>query len=167
MLKDNDVGYTIIFAVMSATYTRFLRHGASGIKGGLKFARQLVPIAAGYGIISAIALIGVAPFVSIVLGIDYADSANVLRWLAPIHLIAALQFIAADTLTGAGLQKLRSGLQVTSAALNFGLNLYLIPQFSWYGAIWATLVSESFKLITLWALVFFYKNKEELHTQNL
>ncbi|MEM1252352.1 MAG: oligosaccharide flippase family protein [Cyanobacteria bacterium P01_H01_bin.21] len=162
-----DVGYTIIFAVMSATYTRFLRHGASGIKDGLKFARQLVPVATGYGIISAIALIAAAPFVSTVLGVDYAESANVLRWLAPIHLIAALQFIAADTLTGAGLQKLRSGLQVTSAALNFGLNLYLIPQFSWYGAIWATLVSESFKLITLWALVFFYKNKEELHTQNL
>lgn len=155
-----DVGYTLIFAVMSATYTRFLRHGATGIKDGIKFAKGLVPVACGYGILSAIALLSFAPFVSNLLGADYADSSNVLRWLAPIHLIAALQFIAADTLTGAGLQKMRSSMQVASAILNFSLNLYLIPQFSWYGAIWATLASETFKLVTLWGLVFFYNSKE-------
>lgn len=155
-----DVGYMIIIAVMSATYTRFLRHGASGIKNGLKFALRLVPIAIGYGLLSAISLISIAPFVTSILGPDYAEAANVLRVLAPIHLIATLQFIAADVLTGAGFHKVRSILQVTAAIFNLGLNLYLIPRFSWYGAASATLISETFKLLSLWGLVFFYNSQK-------
>ena len=154
-----DVGYIIIIAVMSATYTRFLRHGASGIKAGLTFALKLVPVAVGYGILSTITLLSIAPFTASILGAEYAESAGVLVWLAPIHLIATLQFIAADTLTGAGFHRARSMLQVTAAFINFGANLYLIPRFSWQGAAWATLTSELFKLITLWLLVFFYHRK--------
>lgn len=154
-----DVGYIVLIAVMGATYTRFLRHGAAGIKKGLSFALKLVPVAIGYGVISAIALICVAPFTANILGEQYAQSSGVLMWLAPIHLIATLQFIAADTLTGAGYHRARSVLQVTAAFINFGANLYLIPRFSWQGAAWATLTSEMFKLITLWLLVFFYNQR--------
>ena len=160
-----DVGNIVIIAVMSATYTRFLRHGASGIKAGLKFAFRLVPVAVGYGIISAVALLSIAPFVPNILGEQYAESSSVLLWLAPIHLIAALQFIAADTLTGAGFHKARSGLQVTAAFINFGANLYLIPRFSWQGAAWATLASETFKLVTLWLLVIYYNNRATVQEQ--
>ncbi|MEM8611534.1 MAG: oligosaccharide flippase family protein [Cyanobacteria bacterium P01_H01_bin.105] len=157
-----DVGYIVIIAVMSATYTRFLRHGAAGIKVGLKFASKLIPIAVGYGIVSTITLLSVAPFTANILGAEYAQSAGVLRWLAPIHLIATLQFIAADILTGAGFHKARSILQVTAACINFGANLYLIPRFSWQGAAWATLTSEIFKLVTLWLLVLFYSKKSDV-----
>ena len=154
-----DVGYIIIIAVMSATYTRFLRHGASGIKVGLKFALKLIPIAVGYGIISTITLLSIAPFTANILGSEFAQSAGVLRWLAPIHLISTLQFIAADILTGSGFHRSRSTLQVIAAFINFGANLYLIPRFSWQGAAWATLTSEIFKLVTLWLLVFFYSRQ--------
>lgn len=150
-----DVGYIIIIAVMSATYTRFLRYGASGIKAGLKFAVRLIPISVAYGTVAAIALLSLAPFTSSILGTEYAESAGVLVWLAPIHLIATLQFIAADTLTGAGFHKTRSVLQVIAAIINFSANLYLIPRFSWQGAAWATLISEIFKLVTLWLTVLF------------
>ena len=160
-----DVGYIIIIAVMSATYTRFLRYGASGIRAGLKFASKLIPIAIGYGVISAIALIGISPFISNILGEEFAQSGSVLLWLAPIHLIATLQFIAADTLTGAGFHKARSAIQVTAAVVNFSANLYLIPRFSWQGAAWATLTSEMFKLVTLWLLVFYYNRQETIQEQ--
>lgn len=160
-----DVGYIVIIAVMSATYTRFLRYGASGIETGLKFALKLVPVAVGYGVISAVTLLGIAPFTANILGAEYAQSAGVLIWLAPIHLIATLQFIAADTLTGAGFHKIRSMLQVTAAFINFGANLYLIPRFSWQGAAWATLTSEIFKLVTLWLLVFFYHKRAKIQEQ--
>lgn len=160
-----DVGYIIIIAVMSATYTRFLRHGASGIKAGLNFALKLVPVSVGYGVLSAIALVSFAPFTANVLGEEYAQSGGVLLWLAPIHLIATLQFIAADTLTGAGFHRVRSILQVTAAFINFGANLYLIPRFSWQGAAWATLTSETFKLVTLWLAVLFYNKRATVQGQ--
>jgi O-antigen/teichoic acid export membrane protein len=160
-----DVGYILTIAVMSATYTRFLRYGASGIRAGLKFSLKLVPISVGYGVISAIVLVCISPFISNILGEEYTQSGSVLLWLAPIHLIATLQFIAADTLTGAGFNKSRSILQVTAAFINFGANLYLIPRFSWQGAAWATLTSEIFKLITLWLLVLYYKKQETIQEQ--
>lgn len=160
-----DVGYIITIAVMSATYTRFLRYGASGIQSGLRFACKLVPISVAYGVISGIALVCIAPFIPQILGEEYAQSGSVLLWLAPIHLIATLQFIAADTLTGAGFHRARSTLQVTAAFLNFGANLYLIPRFSWQGAAWATLASEMFKLVTLWLLVLHYHKQETIQGQ--
>ena len=160
-----DVGFMFIIAVMSATYTRFLRYGASGIQAGLNFALKLVPVAVGYGIITTIAWISLSPFIVYILGSEYAESSNVLIWLAPIHLITALQYIAADTLTGSGFHKFRSMLQVTAACINLGANLYLIPRFSWQGAACATLISEIFKLVTLWLLVFLYNKQATIQSQ--
>lgn len=150
-----DMGFLPIFAILSASYGRFFQHGEAGIKGTLGFARKLLPAACIYGCLSAIALVLFSPFVSLVLGEDFAESSAVLIWLAPIHLLAGLQFLAADTLTGAGLQRSRSFVQVGAAMLNISLNFYLIPLFSWKGAIWATLGSEVFKTVALWLVVLF------------
>jgi O-antigen/teichoic acid export membrane protein len=160
-----DVGFMFIIAVMSATYTRFLRYGASGIQAGLNFALKLVPVAVGYGIITTIAWLSLSPFIVYILGPEYAESSRVLIWLAPIHLITALQYIAADTLTGSGFHKYRSMLQVIAACINLGANLYLIPRYSWQGAACATLTSEIFKLVTLWLLIFVYNKQATVQNQ--
>jgi len=154
-----DMGFLPIFAILSASYGRFFKHGEQGIKGTLNFAQKLLPAALGYGCVSAVVLILFRPFVSTILGPDFAESSLVLLWLAPIHLLAGLQFLAADTLTGAGLQRSRSIIQVFAAILNVSLNFYLIPIYSWKGAIWATLSSEFFKTIALWLVVFFIYRK--------
>ena len=106
-----------------------------------------------------------SPFIVYILGSEYAESSRVLIWLAPIHLITALQYIAADTLTGSGFHKFRSMLQVIAACINLGANLYLIPRFSWQGAACATLTSEIFKLVTLWLLIFFYNKRATVQNQ--
>ena len=47
--------------------------------------------------------------------------------------------VGRDALTGADRQGVRTVLQLATAALNVGLNLLLIPAYSWRGAAWATL----------------------------
>lgn len=158
-----DFGYFPLFSVQAATYPRFFKHGASGIKGSWSFARRLLPLAFMYGGASAFLMIFVAPIlIPWVLGSEYKEATSILIWLSPIHLLISLQFLLEDSLTASGFQGIRSAIQVTSAVINFGLNFLLIPLLSWKGAAAATLVSETFKLITLSSFVFVYYKKQDL-----
>lgn len=158
-----DMAYMPIMAVMSAAYTRMFKHGAEGIVGSWQFAKRLLPAGLLYGTITAVGFLVAAPIVPLILGNEYQESVPVLRWLAPIHLLAALQLIVADSLTGAGLQSWRSGVQVASSLLNFCGNLWLIPIMSWRGAAISTLATEVFKLIALWVvLLLFLRRKQQV-----
>ncbi|NES83676.1 MAG: oligosaccharide flippase family protein [Moorea sp. SIO2B7] len=155
-----DVSFVPVASLMSATYMKFFQKGVTGISGILNFAKRLSLMAGGYGIIAGLGLFFFAPIVPYILGKDYAESVNALRWLAAIPFLQALQYFAADTLTGAGFQGLRSAVQVTMALLNFMLNLWLIPIYSWRGAAWSSLASDGLKMFCLWILVFYLYRQE-------
>jgi O-antigen/teichoic acid export membrane protein len=46
-------------------------------------------------------------------------------------------------MAGAGHQKVRLFSQFIAALGNLGLNLYLVPRYSWLGAAWASLVTDA------------------------
>ncbi|MEM8829011.1 MAG: oligosaccharide flippase family protein [Cyanobacteria bacterium P01_G01_bin.19] len=149
-----DVGNVPLFAIFGASYKRFFQHGASGIKGSLGFAKRLLPIVLFYALASLCGYWLLAPFIPVILGAEYQEAIGALLWLSPLPAIAAFQYLAADTLTGAGHQKARSMVQLGAAVLNIVLNIWLIPLFSWKGAAWATLISDSIRLLCLWLIVF-------------
>lgn len=155
-----DVGNVPLLALSGATYTRFFQHGVSGIKGSLGFARRLLPMIAFYAIASIIGYWILAPYIPVILGEEYRDAIDALLWLSPLPAIAAFQYLAADTLTGSGHQKARSIVQVAAAIINIILNIILIPRFSWQGAAWATLISDSLRLICLWLIVLILLRRE-------
>jgi O-antigen/teichoic acid export membrane protein len=154
-----------IYAVLSASYLKFFQEGAKGIAGCLNLTKRLLPFIAIYGTLSLVGLIFFAPWVTYILGDEYQNAIATVRWLAPMPILGSIQLLLADTLTGAGFQKTRSAIQVTTALGNVGLNFWLIPLFSWKGAVWATLSSESFRIICLAvAVAWFYtqqKNSEK------
>jgi O-antigen/teichoic acid export membrane protein len=45
-------------------------------------------------------------------------------------------------MAGAGYQNYRLATRLCAALLNFGLNLILIPRYSWLGAAWASLATD-------------------------
>ena len=155
-----DVGNVPLVALSGATYPRFFQHGASGIKGSLDFAKRLVPILTLYAIASVVGYWILAPFIPVILGEEYREAIAALLWLSPLPALATFQYLAADTLTGSGHQKTRSIVQVAAAILNVLLNLLLIPKFSWKGAAWATLTSDSLRMVCLWILVFLLYRQE-------
>ncbi|MEM8719166.1 MAG: oligosaccharide flippase family protein [Cyanobacteria bacterium P01_G01_bin.39] len=155
-----DVGNVPLLALFGATYTRFFQHGASGIRGSLRFAKRLLPMLTLYAIASVIGFWLLAPFIPNILGEDYSDAVEALLWLSPLPAIATFQYLAADTLTGSGYQKARSVVQVGAAIINVLLNIWLIPRFSWKGAAYATLISDSLRLLSLWIIVFLIYRKE-------
>lgn len=155
-----DFGYFPMFSLQSATYPRFFKYGESGISGSWGFAKKLMPIAFGYGGLSALLMVTVGPIlIPLVLGANYKDAVDILPWLAPIHLLIFTQYLIADSLTGAGFQGFKSGVILASAGVNFSLNYLLIPLYSWRGAAGATLITEILKLIALYLLVIFFIRK--------
>ena len=155
-----DVGNVPLFALSGATYTRFFQHGASGIRGSLSFAKRLLPVLVLYAIASVVGYWLLAPYIPLILGPDYREAVEALLWLSPLPAIATFQYLAADTLTGSGNQKARSIVQVSAAIINVLLNIWLIPQFSWKGAAYATLISDSLRLLSLWVIVFLIYQRE-------
>ena len=154
-----DVGNVPLLALFGASYKRFFQYGASGIKGSLGFAKRLLPMLIFYAIASLVGYWLLAPFVPVILGAEYTEAIGALLWLSPLPAIAAFQYLAADTLTGSGHQKARSMVQLGAAVINIFLNIWLIPQFSWKGAAWATLISDSLRLVSLWLIVFWLYRK--------
>ena len=148
-----DVAFLPVRALVFAAYPRFFARGASGIRSALKFAQALLPAAAAYGLVAAAALFALSPLVPLVLGPSFAGVAVAIRWLAVLPLLRAMHYFAADALTGAGHQELRTAAQIGVALLNVALNLLLSPAYSWLGAAWASLASDGALAVSLWMIL--------------
>jgi O-antigen/teichoic acid export membrane protein len=68
--------------------------------------------------------------------------------------------IAGSALTGAGLQRYRTGTQILATLLNLGLNLWLIPSHGWLGAAWASLATDGSLGVMNWSVLRFLTLKE-------
>lgn len=157
-----DVAFVPIRSLLAAAYAKFFQRGATGIGGTLSFSKRLLPIAGLYGATAAIGLFLFAPIVPYLLGDEYTNAVEALRWLAPLPFLKAMHYFAADTLTGAGFQGVRSAVQVVIAVFNILVNFWLIPQYSWRGAAWSSLASDGFLVLSLWMMVaFLYRQKAQ------
>lgn len=155
-----QVGSIPIYAVLSASYPKFFQEGVKGVKGCLNLVKRLLPFVVIYGIVSLAGFLIFAPWITYILGDEYQNAIATLRWLAPIPIIGSIQLLLANTLTGAGFQKTRSAIQVITAIGNVGLNFWLIPLYSWKGAVWATLSSDTFRVVCLAiAVIWFYREQ--------
>lgn len=157
-----DVSFVPVRSILAAAYARFFQHGATGISGSLNFAKRILPISAIYGIGAGIGLLVFAPVIPYVLGKEYTGAVEALRWLAPLLFFKAMHGFAADTLTGAGFQGVRSAIQASVAVFNVWINLWLIPRYSWKGAVWSSWASDGFLMLSLWGVVaFLYKQQSQ------
>jgi O-antigen/teichoic acid export membrane protein len=162
-----DMAFVPLRSVLTVAYAKFFKQGESGIRGSLKVAKKLLPIMLGYGAIAGLGLLICAPIVPWILGPEYAASVQVLKWLAPLVLLKGMHYIAADSLSGADLQFQRSVTQIGVAVTNVLLNLYLIPRFSWQGAVMATLISDGLLMLMLWSLVGYRYRQETLAAKSI
>jgi O-antigen/teichoic acid export membrane protein len=132
-----------IQSIATAAYARFFKEGASGIKASLRFSYRIMPYTSMYGILVGAILYFSAPIFPYILGPEFSESIIALRWLCVVPFIQSFHYLIAVAITGAGLQRGRSTIQVIIGLVNVILNLYLIPLFSWKGAAIATIASEA------------------------
>lgn len=155
-----------IFSVAGATFPRFFQHGVEGIKGSFRFAKKLMLIAIGYGVAVTVIIFLISPYVNNLLGQEYADIDTLLKIVALLPLITTFQVLGGDALTGSNHQIYRTSVQVFAAGLNVVLNIWLIPLYSWYGAAWATMISESAKAAGFFAVILYLLRVDSRRSSN-
>jgi O-antigen/teichoic acid export membrane protein len=155
-----DVAFTPVRSVMYAAYPNFFRHGHEGIAASYSYAKRLLPKMMGFAALVFLILFAAAPVVPVILGAEFARTVEALRWLALLPFFKAVHYFLADSLTGAGYQGTRTAMQILVGVLNVGLNLWLIPAYSWRGAAWASLASDGALVVAMYAAVNFMIVKE-------
>jgi O-antigen/teichoic acid export membrane protein/glycosyltransferase involved in cell wall biosynthesis len=148
-----DTSLTPIRSLVSAAYPQFFRLGADGIEATYGYAKRLIRKALIFGVADFLGLALLAPLVPFFLGPKYADVVPALRLLALIPVMRCAHWFLADALSGANAQGIRTTVQVGVAILNIGLNLLILPRWSWRGAAWTSLISEAVLLGAVYMVV--------------
>lgn len=148
-----DMAFTPVRAVLAAAYPRFFAAGTTGLDGAVTLARRLAVPGVALGLAASLALLLGAPLLPVLLGPSYAGSVGVLRALSVLPLLKVAHYLAADALTGAGHQGVRSAWQVGVAVVNVVLCLALVPPLGVTGAVVASLACDGLLAVGLWAVV--------------
>jgi O-antigen/teichoic acid export membrane protein len=90
----------------------------------------------------AVILYFAAPLCPLAFGRSFAGAVAALRWLCLIPLLRSLHYAWGTAITACTSQWRRTAAQAGIAAFNLGLNLWLIPRWSWRGAAMASLLSD-------------------------
>jgi O-antigen/teichoic acid export membrane protein len=86
------------------------------------------------------------PIVSLLFGARFDPSVAALQILIWAAAIMYVSMILGSAFVSANLQRLSMKITFTMVAVNIGLNLLLIPKYSYYGASFATVATEAFGL---------------------
>jgi O-antigen/teichoic acid export membrane protein len=162
-----DVASTPIYSVYTAAFPSFFQEGAKSTRDALKLAIKLSRRTIPYSLAAA-AFMGLgAGFLPLVLGRSFGSSVSALRWLCLLPLIRCFHYAAGMTITASVSQWYRTAQQVAVAFLNFGLNMILIPRYSWQGAAAASLLSDGALALMNWAFVIYLIQRQKRRLQCL
>jgi O-antigen/teichoic acid export membrane protein len=154
-----DVAFIPVRALLSATLPGFFRAGAGGLQASRQYGKRMLIKVMPYSLFAFAAIMLGAPLVPHILGRQYADVTEALRWLALLPVLKTLHFFIADALTGAGRQGTRSIIQIGVAAFNILINLWIIPAYGWRGAAWSSIASDGLLALSLFLVVTYAHGK--------
>lgn len=150
-----DVSMTPVRSLVSAAYPQFFQKGVHGMRATYPYAKSLILKSSIYGGCIFVGLWLVAPLLPALLGKQYAAAVPALRWLSLIPLMRCIHVFFSDALSGGGFQRTRTGIQVAVGAINVGLNLIILPRYSWRGAAWTSLGCDGLLVVAFWATALF------------
>lgn len=141
---------TPVMAILTAIQARIFRKGhEKGLAGTLGALRRLMLMAAAYCLLLAVGIYMAAPAVPWLLGESYRLSTEILQWLCLLPFLVVTQSVAAEALVGADSQRRVSLVYALTAAMSLLLNLLLVPEYGWRGAVMAAYGSQGFLLAGL------------------
>lgn len=121
-------------------------HERRPLRAALRFARFGFVI----GLVTGAAAFVAAPLLPRVLGREYDDATVMIRLLIPILMLRSLSVFAMNGLLGLGLHRLRTGVQLFSAATAVVAYATLVPHHSWKGAVAGSAIAEFTMFVTAW-----------------
>jgi O-antigen/teichoic acid export membrane protein len=138
-----DIASIPISAIHAASIAQFFHRGRLGIASAGELSSRLLRRVLPGMILLSVTMFASAPLIPHLLGHEFGQSVQALRWLCLIPIFRSVQTITGSALTGAGYQRFRVLGQVIAAGLNFGLNIWAIPHYGWRGAAWSSLATDA------------------------
>jgi len=145
-----DTGTIVIRSVHNAAFPEFCRQGAIGIEATRTFAQKLLGKTFWISLAISAALFLAAPLIPVFAGKTFALSVEALRWLCILPVLRSFHLSAGDALSAAGFQRYRILYEVTAAVSNLGVNLLVIPLYSWKGAAIVSLATDGGLALASW-----------------
>jgi len=137
-------------SINGALFHRFLRSEGTGrgedVRRSIRYLSGALPLS----IVLAAAVWICAPILNVLVGNDFDESIEMIRWLVLYMPLRAVSLSALNGLLGLGAVMARFYTLVLSAALSLIGYFLVIPHYSWRGAVGATLCSEVFLAGTAW-----------------
>ncbi len=155
-----DVSMSPVRSLVGAAYPEFFRRGVNGMTATYGYARSLISKSTIFGVVTFFGLWLCAPVLPHILGHQYEAAIPALRWLALIPFLRCIHVFLGDALSGAGFQRTRTGIQVFIALVNVGLNLLILPRYSWRGAAWTSLGCDAMLMALFWTAVLYHVRQE-------
>jgi O-antigen/teichoic acid export membrane protein len=137
-----------------STMVRFFQEGSRGHHEPRRFAaRLMIPVGA-MNLLCAVLLFALAPLLSVLSAEKFAQSVPLIQWLCFFPLISSVGVLGSGALVGANRQGLRNGLLLGATLINIALCIHWAPQYSYWGAVRALVVSEILFSIATWVSLF-------------
>lgn len=155
-----DMSTLPIRSIHAAAMPRFFRMGFDGVEHTERYARKILSKTVILGILAAVGMLLGAPLIPHLIGKSFTGSISALRWLCFLPLFRCFHLSSGDAIAGAGYQRYRTSAQFVAAAFNFGINLYLIPRYSWKGAAWSSLMTDGGLAILNWVVLLYLRNRD-------
>ena len=137
-----DIATIPVTALDAAALPRYFRQSTQGAASVVGLSVRLAWRAALIGVLMSGCMFFAAPLIPRIVGAGFSQSVSALRWLCLIPAFRGMHQLTGSAVTGMGFQRYRTMVQLAAAALNFGLNLWLIPRYGWLGAAWASLATD-------------------------
>jgi O-antigen/teichoic acid export membrane protein len=151
---------TPLTASLLALQAKMFRAGGSvGLEKTVQIAKRAIIVGMAYGMFVGGVLYFGAPLLPYVLGSKYELSVEMLQALAFLPVPLFIQCALSDALTAANFQRARSIVQILVAGMSVALNIVLIQEMSWMGAVIASYVSQ-IALVFLMAILVFMKIRQ-------
>jgi len=130
-------------ALLEAGYARLFNAGARGAAASVNLSSKWLPVPLIFSALAGLGIFFGAGFAPLLFGPDFGGSAQVLRWFAPFPLVSTLHYWLDAILTTCNRQRYVAIVMLMGAGVNVLLNLWWIPVYGWYGAVWAAYCSEA------------------------
>ncbi len=137
-----SIAFVPVAAFIMAKLTTMFRAGHGDIRASLAHIHEFRFVLVLYVALAAVGLALMGPAIPAILGDEFAETANVLLWLALMPTVQMTHKVLGAVLMTSGHAKARGVAQAITAVLNVVLSIVFITFFSWHGAVMATYASE-------------------------
>ena len=149
-----DLTTVPLLSLLSAAMPRFFRAGEGGVGAALAYAHRILLVPLLYSILAGLGLYFCAGLLALLLGATYSDAVPALQWLAWLPLISLPRLLLQSLLIGGDRQNYAIQVLAGGGLFNIALNLWLIPFWSWRGALAATYAAEIAMALAMGVIAF-------------